>query len=346
MEKKNVQRIVGVLVIVALVIVVMPLLFGKNDLPAQQVTSMKAPPFPDQDQGTLAANQVDPAASQDPNDPSNNVDITPSMSQEINDAVTADNQAINGDINGGVNTTGTSPELQSAEAAKPVQPTAAPAQQQAPAATADVKPVVAPVAAAAPQTAAPTTAPAKVASAAPAATVNPAAPAPVAMLAENNATATATLPAATASDAQTPMAAPAVKTADIALEAPATVVPDSTPVKAKHVAVKHKIAMKKVKSIRAASTSSKTVKSSSNASWVVQMGAFKVKDNAVRLTDKLRAAGFKAFFHDVKTASGKVTTHVYVGPEAKMASAAKLSGKVQRSVNMQGIVVAYKPLAI
>ena len=79
--------------------------------------------------------------------------------------------------------------------------------------------------------------------------------------------------------------------------------------------------------------------------WVVQMGSFKNKDNARRLTDRLRVAGFKAFTHTVKSGD-KERVHVYVGPEFKQASAVKLSTRVAQNIKMQGIVVKYNPLAL
>jgi len=80
--------------------------------------------------------------------------------------------------------------------------------------------------------------------------------------------------------------------------------------------------------------------------WIVQMGSFKNKDNARSLTDKLRAAGFNAFTKEVKLAKGGLRTHVYVGPEFKEASATKISRKIKHDMNLQSIVLPYKPLAL
>jgi DedD protein len=79
--------------------------------------------------------------------------------------------------------------------------------------------------------------------------------------------------------------------------------------------------------------------------WVVQMGSFKNKDNARHLTDKLRAAGFKAFVQTVKKGDSE-RYHVYVGPAFKRAAATELSSKVTKQIKMQGIIVSYHPLAI
>ncbi len=55
MEKEKMQRIIGVMVIVAFVIIILPLIFGKSDIPLQAKT-LTAPPFPDQPTMTLADN--------------------------------------------------------------------------------------------------------------------------------------------------------------------------------------------------------------------------------------------------------------------------------------------------
>jgi len=55
MEKKTTQRIVGVSVVLALVVILLPLLFNKNETTLTQTTSVKAPPFPDQPVDTRIA---------------------------------------------------------------------------------------------------------------------------------------------------------------------------------------------------------------------------------------------------------------------------------------------------
>lgn len=47
MDRKKTQRILGILVIIALVIILFPLLFGKNE-PPTQTSNIEAPPFPEQ----------------------------------------------------------------------------------------------------------------------------------------------------------------------------------------------------------------------------------------------------------------------------------------------------------
>ena len=75
--------------------------------------------------------------------------------------------------------------------------------------------------------------------------------------------------------------------------------------------------------------------------WAVQMGSFKDKNNARRLTNRLRASGYQAFTR-VKNNS----TRVYIGPEFKEASAVQLSNKVAEEVRLRGIIVNYQPLIL
>jgi DedD protein len=82
-----------------------------------------------------------------------------------------------------------------------------------------------------------------------------------------------------------------------------------------------------------------------SAAWVVQMGNFKVKSNAIRLADKLRAQGFKAFTREIKSNHGD-SVRVYVGPEFKQASAASLNDKIEQEMKMRGVIVSYHPLEL
>ena len=77
--------------------------------------------------------------------------------------------------------------------------------------------------------------------------------------------------------------------------------------------------------------------------WVVQMGSFKNHDNATRLTNALRAKGYKAFTYETKT-NGQV--RVYVGPEFKPVAANQLISKIEHDTHMRGVLVSYKPLEL
>jgi DedD protein len=77
--------------------------------------------------------------------------------------------------------------------------------------------------------------------------------------------------------------------------------------------------------------------------WVVQLGSFKNKNNAIRLANTLRAQGFKAFTYDT---SSNGQTRVYIGPEYKFLAASKLAHQIQHDTKMQGVIVSYKPMEL
>lgn len=78
-----------------------------------------------------------------------------------------------------------------------------------------------------------------------------------------------------------------------------------------------------------------------NSVWVIQLGSFKNKANAIRLVNKLRGSGYTAFIQQVAS-----STRVFVGPESKQHSARMLASQINSEMHLQGIVISYKPLAI
>lgn len=78
------------------------------------------------------------------------------------------------------------------------------------------------------------------------------------------------------------------------------------------------------------------------AAWVIQLGSFKNKAHALRLVNKLRAEGYRAFIQHVNVASGE-NTRVFVGPEHQEKAARQLAGEIQTSMKLRGIVISYKP---
>lgn len=102
------------------------------------------------------------------------------------------------------------------------------------------------------------------------------------------------------------------------------------------------------KIVESASSTKKPVSAElKKSAWVVQLGSFADKNNARRLADKLRAAGYKAFMKEVKAENGSTKqTRVYIGPEFKQASAMKLSKKIEQQMNLRGFIVLYKPLEL
>lgn len=79
--------------------------------------------------------------------------------------------------------------------------------------------------------------------------------------------------------------------------------------------------------------------------WVVQMGSFKNKTNALRLVNQLRANGYRAFIQEISTAFGD-NTRVFVGPENKRTEAHALALRLENHLHMRGIVINYQPLTL
>jgi DedD protein len=78
-----------------------------------------------------------------------------------------------------------------------------------------------------------------------------------------------------------------------------------------------------------------------NSVWVIQVGSFKNKENALRLVNKLRINGYRAFIQQAS-----LYTQVFVGPEVKQNSARVLKRQLETDLHISGIVVSYKPLTL
>lgn len=82
-----------------------------------------------------------------------------------------------------------------------------------------------------------------------------------------------------------------------------------------------------------------------NAVWVIQIGSFKNKTNALRVVNQLRANGYRAFIQQISTTFGE-NTRVFVGPEYKRNAATQLATRLENHMHIRGIVISYKPLAL
>lgn len=78
-----------------------------------------------------------------------------------------------------------------------------------------------------------------------------------------------------------------------------------------------------------------------NPVWVIQIGSFQNKTNALKLVNKVRAKGYPAFIQQIAA-----NTRVYVGPESKQASARKLADHLKNELQLNGVVISYKPLTL
>jgi len=79
-----------------------------------------------------------------------------------------------------------------------------------------------------------------------------------------------------------------------------------------------------------------------NKAYVVQLGYFGNPTNAKRLVSKLRSKGFTAYGYQTKK-GGKTMTHVFVGPAVKRAQAEQMKAKLFSVMKMKGMVVNFDP---
>jgi DedD protein len=73
-------------------------------------------------------------------------------------------------------------------------------------------------------------------------------------------------------------------------------------------------------------------------SYVIQVGSFGGRKNALLLRDKLRKSGFTAFVENVK-AQGKLMTRVKVGPVVKRKEAESLLQRLDKEMKLQGQII-------
>ena len=81
------------------------------------------------------------------------------------------------------------------------------------------------------------------------------------------------------------------------------------------------------------------------ATWVIQLGSFNNKSQALQLINQLRANGYPAFMQTISTGSHR-DIRVYVGPENGQKQAFKLADKIEHDMQLQGMVISYQPLAL
>nr|VFK02553.1 MAG: DedD protein [Candidatus Kentron sp. H]VFK02746.1 MAG: DedD protein [Candidatus Kentron sp. H]VFK06664.1 MAG: DedD protein [Candidatus Kentron sp. H] len=92
-------------------------------------------------------------------------------------------------------------------------------------------------------------------------------------------------------------------------------------------------------------SSSKVVTSTdpkpASSAWVVQVGSFSDQKNALRMRDRLRAKGYRAFVKSVKGNLTKAVTRVFVGPTLRREDALRASKKLRGDLDIKGIVMRY-----
>lgn len=101
----------------------------------------------------------------------------------------------------------------------------------------------------------------------------------------------------------------------------------------------------KVSSINKNETDSNGLVSLPDAGWVIQIGSFRDKQNALRIVNHLRANGYHAFIQQISTALG-TSTRVFVGPENQQSKARAKAKDLEAQLHIHGIVISYKPLSL
>ncbi len=74
--------------------------------------------------------------------------------------------------------------------------------------------------------------------------------------------------------------------------------------------------------------------------WVVQVGSFSTRQNAVRLRDRLRDQGFATFVEEASTDQGEVY-RVKAGPELSRERAEALRKAIEKEVDLKGLVMEH-----
>lgn len=72
--------------------------------------------------------------------------------------------------------------------------------------------------------------------------------------------------------------------------------------------------------------------------WVVQLGSFGEKNNAIELRNKVNAAGFKSFVDQVKNSKGQLLYRLRVGPMMEKADADRVQNEVKSKLKLDGLV--------
>jgi DedD protein len=76
--------------------------------------------------------------------------------------------------------------------------------------------------------------------------------------------------------------------------------------------------------------------------WVIQVGNYKDKANAIRMVNQLRKKGYPAYLHANKSLFGKYI-RVYIGPEKSDQAAKQLAKQIEKEMDIEGIVMSYQP---
>jgi DedD protein len=76
------------------------------------------------------------------------------------------------------------------------------------------------------------------------------------------------------------------------------------------------------------------------AGWAIQLGSFSSQENAALLEDRLRKLGYKAFVETLHIGDSKVF-RVRVGPEMLESKAKELQARLEKDIDLKGLVVRF-----
>lgn len=77
--------------------------------------------------------------------------------------------------------------------------------------------------------------------------------------------------------------------------------------------------------------------------WVVQLGSFSAKDNAIELRNKVKAAGFSGFVDRIKNSKGESRFRLRVGPLMEKKDAQKAQADISKRLRITGLIKTHEP---
>lgn len=76
--------------------------------------------------------------------------------------------------------------------------------------------------------------------------------------------------------------------------------------------------------------------------WVVQLGSFAEKKNAIELRNKVNAAGFQSFVDQVSSSNGKTMYRLRVGPLMEKMDAEKTQTEIKTKLRLNGLIKSHE----
>lgn len=329
MDRKTKHRILGILVVIGLVIILLPLFQGRKE-EHNDTALVTAPPFPDQSIQVASAtgDQKSAIPTQEPGIPQTIVDSAPNANNMIGGIKQQPDDTINVVHPNSIHQENNVP-MANNEAAKPTTaPLDNPAKstvQLADNTNNNVKAVTPPASLAKPENTTPT---------------------PVAVQSDDSEAVNLNAASSPSHKAKTTHAVLITKTKPARSNSHKII-----ETKKNNQAVKTALTDAKYTTIKSHLAALKTpldedgLAKLKSAAWVIQIGSYKNKTNALRMVNQLRANGYNAFIQQISSSLGE-HTRVFVGPEIKLNSARALVDRLQSEMHIQGIVISYKPLTL